>query len=93
MSSELFKQRFPIVHTYRARERIAGPSVNWPLHITEYHYDYQGDVNFVTRGSDAHIIIEKTVEKKLGEPYNSCLDDLTKFKLNKTIINHILNEA
>ena len=58
----------------------------------EYHYDYQGDVNFVTRGSDAHIIIEKTVEKKLGEPYNSCLDDLTKFKLNKTIINHILNE-
>ncbi len=58
----------------------------------EYHYNYQGDVNFATRSSYTHFIIEKTIEKKLGKPYNPCLDDLSKFKSNKTLINHIQNE-
>ncbi len=35
------------------------------------------------------IIIDKTIENKLGLPYNDCYENISDFDLNKTIVDHI----
>jgi len=40
--------------------------------------------------SSTLIAIDKTDDNKLSLPYNDCLDDVSYFNLNKTIINYIL---
>ena len=49
---------------------------------------YKGRI-FISSNSYTEVTIERVVEIKLGEPYNDCLDDVSKFKYNKTIINYI----
>lgn len=50
---------------------------------------------FVSGGTESHLSIEKTVDTKLGEPYNHCLENVSLFDKNKTIINYIqsINES
>ena len=50
------------------------------------------DAIWVTLGLQNDITIEKTIESKLGEPYNQCLKDFTRFEKNKTIINSYLEK-
>ena len=46
---------------------------------------------FVPSNCYTEIKVDKVIEVKLGEPYNECLEDVTKFKLNKTLINFIIS--
>jgi hypothetical protein len=50
---------------------------------------------FISSNSYTQISVQKIIEVKLPEPYNQCLDDVNKFKLNKSIINYLnrLNQA
>ena len=61
-----------------------------PPMITVGSGDGDDPIN-VLPGFQTYLAIEKTVDEKLGEPYNECLDDITTFKKNKTIINTMLN--
>lgn len=45
---------------------------------------------FVSANSYTEVIIHKVVEVKLEEPFNKCLNDVTQFKYNKTIIDFII---
>ena len=46
----------------------------------------------IAKGTSNYLMIEKTIESKLGEPYSRCINDPTNFRQNKTIIDHILNK-
>ncbi len=54
-----------------------------------FNLDYGG--YWVSAGSWNYFEIERILDQKLGEPYTDCLNDVNTFKLNKTIIKHILN--
>ena len=45
---------------------------------------------FISKGTRSNIVIEKTVDLKLDEPYNKCLKDASYFQGNKTIVDYIL---
>lgn len=47
---------------------------------------------FASAYSYTQLIIDRTTETKLSLPYNDCLNDVTQFKLNKTIIDYILSK-
>jgi hypothetical protein len=53
---------------------------------------FSGDVFDVSPGASMLFIVEKTIESKLGEPYNSCLKNVSTFTLNKTLIDHLIQE-
>lgn len=55
------------------------------LELKSSHYSNRV---FVSSNSYTEITIEKVIEVKLKEPYNDCLDDVTTFKYNKTIIDY-----
>ena len=55
----------------------------------EFMNNYYGENNFASAGSFSHFIVEKQIDTKLDEPYNSCLKDIDSFKLNKTLVNYI----
>jgi len=57
-----------------------------PNFENENMYDH---VTIVKENSFNYLSIHKTTEKRLENPYNDCYKDLSKFPLNKTIINHI----
>jgi len=57
-----------------------------PMFESENTYD---NVNFVEENAFTFLSIHKTIEKRLENPYNDCYKDLSKFPLNKTIINYI----
>lgn len=61
----------------------------------EFMNNHNGEIKFASYGSWSHLVVERIFDKKLGEPYNQCLNDVNEFKLNKTLINHIksLNEV
>ncbi len=59
-----------------------------PTFESENIYD---DVTIVDN-ANALLSIHKTIKKKLEDPFNVCYKDLSKFPLNKTIINHILSK-
>jgi hypothetical protein len=44
---------------------------------------------YFSNGSEYDIKIKRTYDKKLEYPYNDCLNDLSKFTKNKTIINYM----
>ena len=44
-------------------------------------------------GFQTNLAIEKIVDHKLEEPYNNCLQNVSKFKKNKTIIDFMLNNG
>ncbi len=48
------------------------------------------DEIIVLPGYNNFISVERTFEYKLGEPYNQCLKDVSKFEKNKTIIDYFL---
>jgi hypothetical protein len=48
------------------------------------------DPVFVSSATSAYLAVEKTVDMKMGEPYNECLKNVTAFQRNKTIIDYIL---
>ena len=48
---------------------------------------------FVSNNTKTYLIIDKTVDEKLPEPYNRCFKNVTVFKGNKTIIDFILNSG
>jgi hypothetical protein len=48
---------------------------------------------FVTNSTKTYLVIDKTVDEKLPEPYNRCLKDVTSFQGNMTIIHYILNNG
>ena len=47
---------------------------------------------FVAAGTRTYLVVDKTLNKKLGEPYNHCLEDINTFDKNKTIITYILGK-
>ncbi len=54
----------------------------------EYKNNHVGEICYVSAGSETHFQIERIVEKKLDEPYNQCLNDVSMFTQNKTIIDY-----
>jgi len=46
-------------------------------------------VNWITTGSQNYFQIERIFYENLGQPYNSCLKNVSDFPLNKTLIDHI----
>ena len=52
--------------------------------------DMYSNVHWITTGSQNYFQIEKLFYENLGQPYNNCFKNVTGFKLNKTLINHIL---
>ena len=48
---------------------------------------YAPNVFELTNGFKTGIVIDKTIEKKLEQPYNDCFKDINRFDKNKTIIN------
>jgi len=54
-------------------------------------YDIPNGGYWIRPGSWNSFEIERVFLKKLGEPYNNCFKDIKLFKLNKTIINYILD--
>ena len=55
--------------------------------------NYHDNPVFMSNNTRTYVAIYKTVDSKLGEPYNSCLKDEQLFKGNKTIIDYILNSS
>ena len=43
----------------------------------------------ITNGTKSHLSIHKTVDSKLGMPYNECFKNLNSFKKNMTIVKQI----
>ena len=60
--------------------------------LIEYNNNHDNNRIFATGLSYTLITIDKVIEKKLSEPYNDCLNDVTQFFSNKTIINYILSQ-
>ena len=58
----------------------------------EFYNNHNGDMRFASAGFQTQFILDKIIETKLGEPYNSCLLDVTTFNKNKTIIDYILGQ-
>ena len=54
----------------------------------EFKNNHVGEINYVSAGSETHFQIERIIETKLEEPYNQCLNDVSKFTQNKTIIEY-----
>ena len=54
-------------------------------------YNNHEDIIFASPGLRTNIGIRRIIENKLPEPYNQCLEDVSAFKKNKTIINYFLN--
>ncbi len=48
---------------------------------------------FVSNSTKSYLVVDRTVDEKLPEPYNRCLKNVTGFKSNKTIIDFILNSG
>jgi hypothetical protein len=44
---------------------------------------------FISSGSNNYFIIKRIFDKKLEQPYNSCLKDRSKFEFNQTIIHYL----
>jgi len=55
----------------------------------ERHYNHEGNFNLIKSSEYNYLGIQRTVEEKLGLPYNDCFKDLNQFPLNKEIINHL----
>lgn len=53
-------------------------------------YDIYNNGFWVKTGSWNYYEIEKVYHEQLSEPYNDCLKDVSEFKMNKTIINQLL---
>lgn len=49
-----------------------------------------GREHFVSMGAFHNFVIERIISKKLDEPYNDCLNDVSQFKKNKTIIDYFI---
>lgn len=45
---------------------------------------------FISPSTYTEITLDKTLEIKLEEPYNHCLNEISQFKQNKTIIDHFI---
>lgn len=58
----------------------------------EFYNNHAGDMHFASPGFQTQFILEKVVETKLDEPYNRCLNDVSMFDRNKTLINFILGK-
>jgi hypothetical protein len=56
----------------------------------EFYNDHTSDTIFVMSKSLTQIKIQKSVERRLGLPYNPCYKDVNTFPLNKTIIDYIV---
>lgn len=63
-------------------------NINYRHNFVHFNNHYEDRV-FVSANSYTEVIIHKVIEVKLGEPYNDCLNDITQFKYNKTIIDFI----
>jgi len=48
------------------------------------------NVYWITTGSQNYFQIERVFYENLNQPYNNCLKNVSEFKQNKTLINHIL---
>jgi hypothetical protein len=46
----------------------------------------------ISSGGYNYYIVERIIDKKLEYPYNNCLNNISTFQFNKTIINYILEE-
>lgn len=57
----------------------------------QFMNNHNGEINFASAGFTTHLVIEKTFDTKLGEPFNSCLKNVDDFTQNKTIINYMKN--
>jgi hypothetical protein len=44
---------------------------------------------FISSGSNNYFIIKRIFDQKLEQPYNSCLNDRSKFEFNQTIIEYL----
>lgn len=55
----------------------------------DLYNNHNGDLIFASAASETLIVIDKTNDEKLGLPYNNCFKDVSKFPLNKTIIDYI----
>jgi len=62
------------------------------LPIFEFENIYD-DVTIVEENARAYLSIHKTIEKRLENPYNNCYKDLSKFPLDKKIINFIQSKT
>lgn len=62
-----------------------------PIIIDDKNAHYSFRV-FVSSNFFTEIIIEKIIEDKLPYPYNQCLEDVNTFKINKTIIDYIIDK-
>lgn len=58
----------------------------------EYYNSYMGNTILVSENTETHLAVHKTVEEKLGTPYNQCYKDVNIFPGNKTIINFIASQ-
>jgi len=54
------------------------------------NYENHDNPIYISANTRSNLVIERTVDLKLAEPYNKCLKDPTSFEGNKTIIDYIL---
>ena len=58
--------------------------------VIEMFNNHNSNMNLAPSGTETQVIIDKTIENKLEEPFNKCLKDVKSFKKNKTLIDFIL---
>jgi len=57
--------------------------------IFAYFQNFIGDENLIESNTFAYLGIEKSIETKLGLPYNNCYKDVKQFPYNKKLIDFI----
>ena len=65
-----------VIHEYDLPPKIEFYNIHETMFLLDKNFRY-------------FIIIDKTIENKLGLPYNNCYENISDFSLNKTIINYI----
>jgi len=65
-----------VIHEYDLPPKIEYFNIHEAMFILDNNFRY-------------FIIIDKTIENKLGLPYNNCYENISDFSLNKTLINYI----
>jgi len=58
----------------------------------EYNNNHNGQAILVASGFENQLIVDKSIESKLGKPFNDCFKDVDEFQMNKTIIDYILKD-
>ena len=53
--------------------------------------NHNGDMIWANNGAETQFVVDRVADFKLEFPYNQCIKDPNTFKLNKTLINYILN--